>query len=269
MRYYKLLKDVPTFKAGGLFYISEYGALVYDDGGFGVMAYAQSTLEKFPNILTEWFEEIQEPTSSIHWKPKIGDRYWALGNTIVYSQTWGDDKFDRDRYESGKVYKTKEEAEKARERELAEVRLRRTSNFKPDFENGKGGWIVFYDHECETLAIFKIGCYDSGEPVHYATREEAEKSIEENEQDWKIYFGIYSDATMEFIHYGGNPVVSGDGVYGKNYRLVAIEMKRRKGGVTSANQKKWIKTLNEAGIQTVVCKGCDAAIEFIESITKS
>ena len=78
----------------------------------------------------------------------------------------------------------------------------------------------------------------------------------------------YSDATMEFIHYGDNPVVSGDGVYGKNHRLVAIEMKRRKGGVTSANQKQWIKTLNEAGIQTVVCKGCDAAIEFIESITK-
>lgn len=51
-------------------------------------------------------------------------------------------------------------------------------------------------------------------------------------------------------------------------RLVFIEMKRKKGGVTSANQKKWIKTLNEAGIQTVVCKGCDAAIEFIESITK-
>lgn len=51
-------------------------------------------------------------------------------------------------------------------------------------------------------------------------------------------------------------------------RLVFIEMKRKKGGVTSENQKKWIKTLNEAGIQTVVCKGCDAAIEFIKSITK-
>lgn len=53
----------------------------------------------------------------------------------------------------------------------------------------------------------------------------------------------------------------------RNKTLVAIEMKRKKGGVTSANQKQWIKTLNEAGIQTVVCKGCDAAIEFIESIT--
>ncbi len=56
-----------------------------------------------------------------------------------------------------------------------------------------------------------------------------------------------------------------EALYGN--RLVFIEMKRKKGGVTSKNQKKWIKTLNEAGIQTVVCKGCDAAIEFIESIT--
>ena len=64
-------------------------------------------------------------------------------------------------------------------------------------------------------------------------------------------------------------------VYGENVppntytsRLVFIEMKRKKGGVTSVNQKKWIKTLNEAGVETVVCKGCDAAIEFIESIAK-
>lgn len=38
--------------------------------------------------------------------------------------------------------------------------------------------------------MFEIDCYDSGEPVHYATREEAEKSIEENEADWRKYFGI-------------------------------------------------------------------------------
>lgn len=92
--------------------------------------------------------------------------------------------------DNGNAYHTEEECKEAHERKLAEVRLRKTSTFKPDFENGNAGWIVFYDHECETLAIFKIGCYDSGEPVHYATREEAEKSIKENERDWKTYFGI-------------------------------------------------------------------------------
>ncbi len=35
---------------------------------------------------------------------------------------------------------------------------------------------------------------------------------------------------------------------------VAIEMKRKKASMTSENQRSGLKTLNEAGIQTVVCK---------------
>lgn len=31
---------------------------------------------------------------------------------------------------------------------------------------------------------------DSGEPVRYATEEEAKRSIMENREDWLIYFGI-------------------------------------------------------------------------------
>lgn len=198
MKQYRLLKDLPTFKAGQLAYISKTGNLIAGtpenqkttETGLIIMIYHETTLKKFPNILTEWFEEIEEPIDSIHWKPKIGDRYWTSGNTGVYSQIWKDDEFDRDCYESGKVYKTKEECKKARERELAEVRLRQTSNFKPDFKNGKGGWAVYYDHGHETLAVCELDDCDAGESVRYATREEAKKSIEENEQDWKIYFGI-------------------------------------------------------------------------------
>ena len=92
--------------------------------------------------------------------------------------------------DNGNVYYTEEECKKAHERKLAEVRLRKTSTFEPDFENGKGGWAVYYDHGRETLAVCELADCDAGEPVRYATREEAEKSIEENEQDWKIYFGI-------------------------------------------------------------------------------
>lgn len=192
MKRYKLLKDLPTFKAGGLFYISEYGALVYDDGGFGVMAYAQSTLEKFPNILTEWFEEIKEPTDSIHWKPKHGDEYFWIDEcgSILPGTFYRDSLYDQQRLTFGNVYRTEEECEKARERRLAKVRLRRTSDFKPDFKNGNGGWVVMYDHFERVLAIECYSFCDSGEPVRYETEEEALKSIRENERDWKIYFGI-------------------------------------------------------------------------------
>lgn len=51
-----------------------------------------------------------------------------------------------------------------------------------------------------------------------------------------------------------------------NNRLVGIEMKRAKGGTTSQNQKDWITKLNNAGVETVVCKGADEAIKFIEKV---
>lgn len=205
MKRYKLLKDLPTFKAGQLAYISKTGNLIAGtpenqkttETGLIIMIYHETTLKKFPNILTEWFEEIEEPIDSIHWKPKIGGRYWTSGNTGVYSQVWKDDEFDRDRYESGRVYKTKEECEKARDRELAKVRLQRTSNFKPDFENGNGGWIVGYDYDDNRLLAIPIDCIDYGEPVRYATAKEALKSIRENREDWLIYFGIDPSDTNE------------------------------------------------------------------------
>lgn len=199
MKRYKLLKDLPTFKAGQLAYVSSLGNLMAGtpeepetaDTGLNLMMYHRGTLEKFPNILTEWFEEIQEPTDSIHWKPVIGEEYWSfysdggISHNVCTGGYW-----DTARYEMGRTYRTEEECEKARDRELAKVRLQRTSNFKPDFENDRGGWVVYYDYGCETLAVCRFDYYDAGEPVRYATREEAEKSIRENEQDWKIYFGI-------------------------------------------------------------------------------
>lgn len=58
-RRYRLLKDLPTFKAGGTFHISAKGSLVSDNEfSKGIVAYARSTLAKFPSILTDWFEEI-------------------------------------------------------------------------------------------------------------------------------------------------------------------------------------------------------------------
>ena len=46
-------------------------------------------------------------------------------------------------------------------------------------------------------------------------------------------------------------------------RLVAIEMKRQKGGKVSDKQKAWLETLNSAGIEAVVCKGFEEAKKFI------
>ena len=52
------------------------------------------------------------------------------------------------------------------------------------------------------------------------------------------------------------------------YQMCAIEMKRKKGSTTSPEQKQWLKVLEMAGIPSAICKGADAAIEFVESIRK-
>lgn len=49
--------------------------------------------------------------------------------------------------------------------------------------------------------------------------------------------------------------------------LIFVEMKRQKGGTVSPEQEDWITELNKLpGVEAVVCKGCDAAIEFIDTI---
>lgn len=52
------------------------------------------------------------------------------------------------------------------------------------------------------------------------------------------------------------------------YELVKIEMKRRKGGVLSAEQKQWGKIYEMAGINCKVCKGADEAIEFVNKFIR-
>ena len=199
MKRYKLLKDLPTFKAGQLAYISKTGNLIAGtpenqkttETGLIIMIYHETTLKKFPNILTEWFEEIKEPVDSIHWKPKIGDRYFYIsGCGTVYSETWHGVPVDYYRRALGSIYPTEEECKKARERKLAKVRLQRTSTFKPDFENGNGGWLVFYNYKHRKLDTVPDFSINSGEPVRYATSEDARKSIKENREDWMIYFGV-------------------------------------------------------------------------------
>lgn len=57
---YQLVKDLPTFKAGEIFELwdsIECQGLYRESDD--VMAYRKKTLDKFPNILGEWFEEIK------------------------------------------------------------------------------------------------------------------------------------------------------------------------------------------------------------------
>ena len=50
----------------------------------------------------------------------------------------------------------------------------------------------------------------------------------------------------------------------------AIELKRKSGGSVSANQRKWLDALGNAGWETYVARGADKAIEWlVEKVEKA
>ena len=85
MKRYKLKRDLPTFKAGDMFHLIESGSLIHD--GDNIVTYSWSTIDKFPNILTDWFEEIK-PKEPLIKDEKIRKavRAWAEANKISQAQ---------------------------------------------------------------------------------------------------------------------------------------------------------------------------------------
>jgi hypothetical protein len=53
-----------------------------------------------------------------------------------------------------------------------------------------------------------------------------------------------------------------------SYQMCVIEMKRRKGGTVSKDQKRWLEILQASGAMCAVCHGADEAIAFIDAIMK-
>ena len=187
MKRYKLKRDIPAFKAGEIFRLSDAGNLFRESDN--VPAYGWTILNKFPNILTDWFEEIKEST---RWKPEMShDYYYVSSNGCVYNNIWDGDSIDRNRSDIGNCFGTKEEAELVVEyrKALATVRGDATSKFTKDRIN----WYVYYDTNLNSL-MSSISCsmLDNGifGLPYFATREDAQKSIEQHKNEWLTIFGV-------------------------------------------------------------------------------
>ena len=147
-------------------------------------------LEKNPNILTDWFEEIKEPT---RWEPKYAEEYYYLsGDGSVGRETF-DDEFDidNDRFEIGNCFETKEKAERVVEylKALAVVRGDTTSEFVKYNDN----WFIGYDPEHKSIDAF-CNPYTARNGIfglpYFATEEDAKRSIELHKKEWLTIFGV-------------------------------------------------------------------------------
>lgn len=191
MKRYKLVKDLPTFELGDEFVLIEGIGLQHVlEGCDGAIVYTEATLEKFPNILADWFEEIEEQT---RWKPEKFQKYYRVGSDgEVYDDAWANGSIiDNGRFEIGNCFKTKEEAEQAAEylKALATVRGDGTSKFT----KGKSNYYVVYNttYNCldvsDNCYLIKNGIF--GLP-YFATADDVRRSIELHRHEWLTIFGI-------------------------------------------------------------------------------
>lgn len=187
MKRYELKKDLPTFKAGDIFVLIDSGSLIHERDG--VVAYSWSTIDKFPNILTDWFEEIKE---SNRWKPETDQKYYYLDSDgTALGDEWNDWSLEDDRFDIGNCFQTKEEAEQVKEylKALATVRGDATTKFI----KGQDNWSVYYyaHHNCldvtDNSYCIRNGIF--GLP-YFATRDDAQRSIELHRHEWLTIFGV-------------------------------------------------------------------------------
>lgn len=179
---YRLLKDLPWCPAGEIFERK-------DD---------KFTLPHAPDLYTsdirnidEWFEKAKELTiNDIDWNfdPKPGDICYSVdnaGNILSWFHVAEDEKAE---VATGNRFRTEQEAEAYKRWLKAVAELRRSSGFKPDWNDStERKYFVYYE------GGLHINYWDDrciGTAVYYSTFEDTEQSIRKHKDAWLTYFGV-------------------------------------------------------------------------------
>lgn len=181
MKRYKLIKDLPTFRVGDEFYLDNDNNLCIKNTS--VIAYSNFVLEDFPNILTDWFEEIPE---NKRWRAEYGGEYAYIADDG--SIFFGNDRrgrADNYRYRVGNYARIEDSGSLV---EYKEYNIARQV-LLDDAEGGKfiprelnhcmfsgldGNWSFNWDYSHELGQIY------------FKDRESLKKSLEVHKKQWEI-----------------------------------------------------------------------------------
>ena len=187
MKRYKLLKDLPTFNKGDVFYLGVLGDLIREKDGY--IVYAKPTLEKFNILDSDWFEEIPEGK---RWRAESdGGYYWLTKSLMVAWKTEVGSVLDESMYAAGNYFKTEEEAQRTADWLKAFAVLRDdTKGFKPGWKDGgQLSWGVEYNYDTNRLSAYLTFGIQCG-VLYFASRDDAEESIKAHERQWLTFFGM-------------------------------------------------------------------------------
>ena len=115
-------------------------------------------------LTQDQLEQIAQQTAkkSTIYIPEIDQKYWCIDlNGFIIEYCWVGNKFDKAVLDYGNVYKTREEAEKARDIQLAKVRLRNA------IAEANGNWIPDWNDEQLTKFYFSFNKAEDSIKIGY------------------------------------------------------------------------------------------------------
>lgn len=124
--------------------------------------------------------------------PKVGEEYWYISNFGFYCDRNDNQIEDIGRIALG-VYQSEKEAKKAFEKQEALVRLWKNADekyyFRADWGNiSESKYTIFYKYDTKEFRVtFNSNYTENFSLPHFATREDTENFIKENEKDLEIY----------------------------------------------------------------------------------
>ena len=175
MKYYKLIKDLPTFNKNQIFYINHKGELVRKEDN--VKIYSKKTLEKFPNILdSQWFKPLYEEFYYINCE--------SDGIGRVHAEFVDDDNSFKESI--GNKFDSENEAI------LALKLLKALKILKDDAKNEKYDahneyYYAYYDYELKGWEIVSetSGCFTPN-VIYFSLYEDLQKSLDVHKKEWEI-----------------------------------------------------------------------------------
>lgn len=186
MKYYKLLKDTLTVKAGSIFEEEE----TFDDEKRLVQVtkdgcqLSPSVAVRDINNFDEWFEEI--PEKHERWRGGRGDDYYFINDEgVVCHEIDTNDGMDNYRYNVGIYGRTKQELEAKLKYDIARQVLLDDAKGGKFIEGGKN-WHAFYDTTSETYAIASGMSYYFPGVICFKNGGSLYKSLKEHKEQWEI-----------------------------------------------------------------------------------
>lgn len=192
-KYYKLKSDLPTFKTGDVFKINWSGHLEYVKGaqtvkeGQELIAYTKMTLDKFPDILKDWFEEMPGYAVYTKWRAKIGEKYWFISDEgDVFSAYELGASTDTNRWNRGNYYKTEGDTKK-HQKYLKALNILLTDASGGEYVDGGDNWTAVYDCYRGIYDISdNVDVISVGNNIWFQNVDDIENSLKKHRDEWNI-----------------------------------------------------------------------------------